>query len=275
MSFAPARSAQPKSSVPPNVENMAKTIFITGANRGIGQQLARDMAAAGLDVLVGARDLQKGRAAATRIRRETGGRAKAIAIDVTNAMSVQSAFRIVADGAIRIDALVNNAGIYRCDDSDRVRRTFDTNFFGPHRVIEAALPLFADKASITNVTSGLGALDRLSDSDGRRLTAASLTVDGLLELVAEACAGREPVWGTDAYGASKAALNALTRIMAGSLRGRGISVNAVDPGWVRTDMGGRNAPLSVEEGAKGVRAAVEYEGTGHVLRGGVPLPQSF
>src|SRR5262245_37278384 len=91
---------------------MTRTTLVTGANRGIGQQVARVLAGAGWDVLVGARDRQKGEAAAARLRKETRGRLKAIELDVTSDASVATATQKLRDGAIRIDALVNNAGIY-------------------------------------------------------------------------------------------------------------------------------------------------------------------
>src|SRR5947209_3251399 len=92
---------------------MAKTALITGGNRGIGQQLARELASEGWDVLVPARDKQKGEAAVARLRKDTGGRLKAVELDVTSDASVATAAQKLRDGAIRIDALVNNAGIYR------------------------------------------------------------------------------------------------------------------------------------------------------------------
>src|SRR5262245_15555426 len=140
---------------------MAKTALVTGANRGIGQQVAQVLGGEGWDVLVGARDRQKGEAAAARLRKATGGRLKAVEIDVTSDASVAAAAQKLRDGAIRIDALVNNAGIYGVRGPDAVARTIETNFFGPLRVTLALLPLLHDGATITNVTSGLGSLANL------------------------------------------------------------------------------------------------------------------
>src|SRR3954469_4808400 len=92
---------------------MAKTALVTGANRGIGQQVARVLATEGWDVLVGSRDKKKGDATAARLRKDTGGRLRAVEIDVTSETSVATAAQKLRDGAIRIDALVNNAGVYR------------------------------------------------------------------------------------------------------------------------------------------------------------------
>jgi NAD(P)-dependent dehydrogenase (short-subunit alcohol dehydrogenase family) len=250
---------------------MAKTALITGANRGIGQQVARVLAADGWDVLVGARDRKQGEAAAARLRKETGGRLKAVELDVTSDASVATAAQKLRDGAIRIDALVNNAGIYgAARGPDGVARTLETNFFGPLRVTLGLLPLLRDGATITNVTSGLGALANL-DAEHRRLLA-----DPALTRVALAAHVRDVIdsgatWGTDAYGVSKAALNALTRILAAELAPRHIRVNATDPGWTRTDMGGRGAPRSIEQGAASVLHGVTATGTGGVFRDGRPI----
>ena len=244
---------------------MAKTALVTGGNRGIGQELARVLASEGWDVLVGARDRKKGDAAAARLRDETGGRLKGVELDVTSDDSVASAAQKLRDGAIRIDALVNNAGIYR---DGGVARTIETNFFGPLRTTLAMLPLLRDGATITNVTSGLGALAHLDDAHARRLADPALDRDALVALVREFVRANGAGWGTDAYGVSKAALNALTRILAREHAPRQIRVNATDPGWVRTEMGGRGAPRSVEQGAASVRFGVTATETGGVFRDG-------
>ena len=244
---------------------MARTALVTGGNRGIGQQVARVLATEGWDVLVGARDKQKGEAAAARLRKDTGGRLKAVELDVASEASVATAAQKLKDGAIRLDALVNNAGIYR-DAS--AAHTIETNFFGPLRVTLAMLPLLRDGATITNVTSGLGALANLDDAHRRLLADPALTRDALVAAMHEYVRAGGKGWGTDAYGVSKAAVNALTRILAGELAPRQIRVNATDPGWARTDMGGRGAPRSVEQGAASVLFAVTTTETGGVFRDG-------
>jgi NAD(P)-dependent dehydrogenase (short-subunit alcohol dehydrogenase family) len=248
---------------------MAKTVLVTGANRGIGQQVALVLAEQGWDVLLGSRDRHKGDATATRLRKTTAGRVKAVEIDVTDQASVATAAAKLRDGAIRIDALVNNAGVYGvARGPDGVARTIETNLLGALRTTLAMLPLLHDGATITNVTSGLGALANLDDAHRRLLADPELTRDALVELVRGFVRGGGTGWGTDAYGVSKAALNALTRILAGELASRQVRVNATDPGWVRTEMGGRGAPRSVEQGAASVLFGVTAAETGGVFRDG-------
>jgi carbonyl reductase 1 len=226
---------------------MAKTALITGGNRGIGQQIAHVLATRGWDVLVASRDGKKGEAAVARLRKATGGRLKAVELDVTSDASVTTAAQKLRDGAIRIDALVNNAGVYGA--SSGVAETLETNFFGPLRVTLALLPLLDDGATITNVTSDLAGPHR------RKFV--GLTREALV-------ARMRDFTGDDAYGVSKAALEALTRIMAVELASRNIRVNATCPGWVRTDMGGRNAPRTVEQGAASVLFGVTATETGGI-----------
>jgi len=244
---------------------VAKTVLITGANRGIGQQLAKELAGDGWDVLVGARDRAKGDAAAARLRKDTGGRLKGVELDVASDASVATAVQKLRDGAIRIDALVNNAGIYGRTDP---AATLETNFFGPLRVTLALVPLMTDGATVTNVTSGLGELSNLDAAHRRLLQDPALTRDALVEHVRGFVRGE--AWGTNAYGVSKAALNALTRLLAAELPN--LRINATCPGWVRTDMGGRGAPRSVEEGAASVRFGVTATESGGIFRDGKRIP---
>ena len=249
---------------------MARSALVTGGNRGIGQQVARVLAGDGWDVLVGSRDRKTGDAAAARLRKETGGRLKAVELDVTSDASVATCAQKLKDGAIRLDALVNNAGVYgAARGAGGVATTIETNFFGPLRVTLALLPLLRDGATITNVTSGLGSLDNLDPSRRRLLGDPALTRDALVDAMHELVAAGGKGWGTDAYGVSKAALDALTRIFARELAPRQIRVNSTCPGWVRTDMGGRNAPRSVEQGAASVLWGVTATETGGVFRDGV------
>ncbi len=251
---------------------MTTTALISGANRGIGQQVARVLATTGWDVLVGARDRAKGTSAVNRLRKDTGGRLKLVELDVTSDGSITTAAHKLRDGAIRLDALVNNAGVYgTARGPDGVALTLETNFFGPLRLTLGMLPLLRDGATITNVTSGLGELANLAPEYRRRLADPALTREALVELMRSVVHDGGARWGTDAYGVSKAALNALTRILAAELASRNIRVNATCPGWVRTDMGGRGAPRSVEAGAASVLFGVTATQTGGVFRDGVRI----
>jgi carbonyl reductase 1 len=243
---------------------MKRTVLITGGNRGIGQQVARVLATDGWDVLIAGRDRAKCDAAAARMRKDTGGRLRGVELDVTSDASVATAAQKLRDGAIKLDALVNNAGIY---GRHAAELTIETNLLGPLRVTRALLPLLRDGATITNVTSGLGELANLDTQHRKLLTDPALTIDALIAALRQMLANDED-WGTDAYGVSKAALNALTRLLAVELADRKIRVNATCPGWVRTDMGGRGAPRSVEEGAASVLFGVTATETGGVFRDG-------
>jgi NAD(P)-dependent dehydrogenase (short-subunit alcohol dehydrogenase family) len=248
---------------------MVRTALVTGGNRGVGQQVARVLAEDGWDVVIGARDRPKGDAAAARLRKDTSGRLKAVELDVTSDASIAAAAQKLRDGAIRIDALVNNAGVNgAARGPDGIARTIETNFFGPLRVALGLLPLLRDGATITNVTSGLGALDNLDAAHRRLLADPALARDDLVAHMREFVRTGGEGWGTDAYGVSKAALNALTQILATELAPRQIRVNATCPGWVRTDMGGRGAPRSVEQGAASVLFGVTATETGGIFRDG-------
>lgn len=249
---------------------MSTTALITGANRGIGQQLARELATRGWDVLVGARDKKKADGAAARLRKDTAGRLRGVALDVTSDESVATAVHKLRDGAIKIDALVNNAGVYgaAARGSDGIRLTMETNLFGPLRVTVALLPLLRDGATVTNVTSGLGSVSNLDTAHRKLLTDPALDRETLVATMRDFVATGGTGWDADAYSVSKAALNALTRILATELAPRQIRVNATCPGWVRTDMGGRGAPRSVEDGAASVLFGVTAPGTGGIFRDG-------
>jgi NAD(P)-dependent dehydrogenase (short-subunit alcohol dehydrogenase family) len=222
---------------------MRRVALVTGASRGVGLEVCRQLAERDYAVLLGARDLAKGERAA----RALPGEVHAIGLDVADPDSVRAA----AAGLDRVDALVNNAAILYDTwqrgidaDLDQVRDAFETNVIGAWRVTEAVLPLLrrSPSARIVNVSSGAGAL---SDMGG----------------------------GTPAYRTSKAALNALTRILAAELRGERILVNAICPGWVATDMGGAGG-RPVSEGAAGIVWAVELPDdgpTGGFFRDGRPL----
>ena len=201
----------------------ARTVLVTGGNRGIGLEVCRQLAGRGLQVLLSSRDAD----AAATAARAIGLDVQAIQLDVSSAVSIDYAKTDIDKRFGGVDVLVNNAAIMLNEyDSlfdtplDNLRRTFETNVFGAVAVSQAFVPGMVDRGygRIVNVSSRAGQLTTMS--------------------------GYAP-----AYSMSKAALNAFTRQLADATNGSGVLVNSACPGWVQTAMGGRNAPRSVEEGA--------------------------
>jgi NAD(P)-dependent dehydrogenase (short-subunit alcohol dehydrogenase family) len=205
---------------------------VTGAYRGLGRETSRQLGALGYTVILTARQEQEGRAATEALRGE-GFDVHFHLLDVTDETAIELLANFVRDVFGRLDVLVNNAGIFpdpppgSGKDSvfdaalQAVRAGFETNTVGPLRLCQALIPLMDGSGRVVNVSSGMG---QLSEMNG-------------------CCPG---------YRLSKTALNAVTRIFAEELKGSNVKVNAVCPGWVRTDMGGSNAELSVADGAKGI-----------------------
>ena len=204
-----------------------RIVLVTGANKGIGFEVARQLARKGFHVFLGARDEEAGRAATEKLRNE--GEITLVKIDIANAESIARAVEEFSRQADLLDTLVNNAGILLDEDKDILKisaetfeKTVRTNTLGPLLVSQAFVPLLekSDTPRIVNVSSGGGQL-----ADG---------ADG---------------WAP-AYCISKTALNGVTSQLAAALPK--FAVNSVCPGWVRTDMGGANATRSVGEGASGI-----------------------
>jgi NAD(P)-dependent dehydrogenase (short-subunit alcohol dehydrogenase family) len=210
--------------------------LITGANKGLGLETARQLGKQGITVLIGTRDLARG-AAAVQTLAQDGIKAVAIQLEVTDAASIAAAAAQVAKQYGQLDVLVNNAGVldYAADTGvettsiDTFRRVFETNVFGLIAVTQAFLPLLKKSASarIVNLTSILGSIAEHADPNSFIY------------------AMRWP-----AYDASKAAVNMYTVELAHTLKGTKIKVNAAHPGWVKTDMGGEQAPMEIVDGAK-------------------------
>jgi carbonyl reductase 1 len=209
-----------------------RTALVTGASRGIGREVARTLSSEGWQVIAAVRD-------PATVPRGT----EAQVVDVSDAASIEAlAQRLRARNQL-LDALVNNAGIYK----GPARAIWAVNVLGPLLLTRALEPLLAPNARVVMVTSGLGALSAQPKALVRCLSNPELSFAELERLAEEAPGG---------YGGSKAALNAMTRLFAQSLESRRIQVSAIDPGWVRTDMGGRNAPRSVADGAARVLSGV-------------------
>jgi NAD(P)-dependent dehydrogenase (short-subunit alcohol dehydrogenase family) len=208
----------------------ARIALITGSNRGIGLEIARQLAAEEIAVIIGARDPAKG-AEAAEFLRAGGAEADAVALDVTDQESIESAIDTIEDSFGPIDILINNAAVlidrpegfdssvFDMDD-DTMRLTFETNVLGPARLMKAIVPGMCERGygRVVNVSSQAGQLTRMSA-------------------------------GYPAYRISKAALNALTRIVAAEVDHPNVLINAMCPGWCRTEMGGREAERSPEQGA--------------------------
>lgn len=207
-----------------------KTFLVTGANKGIGYEIARQLAETGAHVYVGARDTSRGQAAADKLRGEfPAAGITFLPLDVADSGSIDRAVATLSSGVKFLDGLINNAGVHDDEidasilstDIDLIRRTLDTNTFGPLYLTQKLAPLLAkakDGGRVVNLSSGLGQLSEMED-------------------------------GHPAYSISKTALNAVTRQLASAFKQQGITVNSVCPGWVKTDMGGENAQRTVDEGA--------------------------
>lgn len=213
-----------------------RVALITGANKGLGLETARQLGRMGATVLVGARDEARGREATKALQSEKID-AKFVPLDVTDASSVANAAKFVAQEFGRLDILINNAGIALTSSDgpastttpDIFRRTFDVNVFGVVSVTQAMLPLLRKSTAgrIVNLSSILGSIAEHADPNS-------------------------PIYAMKfaAYDTSKAALNMYTNHLAIELRGTPIKVNAAHPGWVKTDMGGPEAPMNLDDGVK-------------------------
>lgn len=233
-----------------------RVALVTGANRGMGLEIVRQLSRLGLIAVLAARDLEKGKVAAATLAAEEFD-VPVVALDVTDADSIRAAVAEVWGLFGRIDVLVNNAAILKegllpedtsvLDVSgDLVNQTFLTNTVGPLRMIQATVPGMRERGygRIVNLSSGAG---QLAEMGG----------------------------GFPAYRLSKSALNALTRITAAELGAHEIKINSVCPGWVRTDMGGPHATRTVEHGAETAvwLATLPEDGpTGGFFRDMKPIP---
>ncbi len=213
------------------------TVLITGANKGIGLEVARQLAARGMRVLVGARDAGRGQAAVDALHAEGLKEVELVELDVSSQASIDKAAAAIEQRFGQLDVLINNAGIIvdgsapSVTPADKLRETFDTNFFGAIALTQALLPLLRQSANarIVNVSSGLGSLTQHSD----------------------------PSWPYSffnglAYCSSKTAINAFTVLLAKELREAGIQVNVADPGYTATDLNNHSGTQTVAEGSEAI-----------------------
>jgi NAD(P)-dependent dehydrogenase (short-subunit alcohol dehydrogenase family) len=219
-------------------QQKVKVGLITGANRGIGFETAKGLAALGITVILGTRDIIKGQAAAQQLQ-DLGFKAEAIEYDANQSQSADSVYEYIDEHYGKLDILVNNAGILQEQlmgknnstsvSTDVLQQTFQTNLFAVIALTQKLLPLIkkAPAGRIVNLSSIL----------------ASLTLHSMQ---------KSPIDPAKAfaYNASKTALNAYTIHLARELRDTNVKVNAAHPGWVKTSVGGANAPMEVEDSAK-------------------------
>ena len=202
-----------------------KTALVTGANKGIGLEIARQLAAKDIEVILSARNSDLGMAAYLDVKSE-GGKVHFVQLDVSDKKSVHKAVESAKEMVGQLDILINNAAILLDGGRDflrlseeEIRLTMEINAFGPLWIARAFLPLMKEGGRMVNISSGAGAV----------------------------CGGMgtyEPM-----YSISKASLNAITMQLAHALKHKNILVNAVCPGWVKTDMGGASAPKTTSQGA--------------------------
>lgn len=205
--------------------------FVTGANKGIGFEVARQLGEMGYVVVIGSRDAERGTKAAEILSKE-GLDIRSVKIDVENESDIAALPKYFEESFGRLDVLINNAGVML--DSQELspanfRKTYEVNVIAPFFITQALLPLLKQSPAgrIVNQSSILG----------------SLTINSQPGTISTE-------WLAPAYNSSKAALNLLTVVLSRQLSGTNIKVNAAHPGWVKTDLGGEGAPLETPEGAE-------------------------
>ncbi len=256
-------------------ESDRPTALVTGANRGLGLETSNQLKADGFRVILTSRDESDGIAAARKLDPD-GKDVLYHQLDITERGSISALAKELPRLVPQLDALVNNAGIGSWGADRRASiRTIETNYFGSRDVTDALLPFMPNGGRVVMVSSGLGELSTLGRDLRAQFADPKLTCPALDSLVSSYLASLETGetkrsgWPS-AYSVSKVALNALTRILARELSPRGIRVNAVCPGWVRTGIGGRGATRSVPVGARSIVLGVMLpkDATGGFYRDG-------
>ena len=217
------------------MKHQKRVALVTGANKGIGFAISRRLAEKGTTVVMGARDLQKGKEACAQLS-EKGCDVHFHPLDVCRPENIETILEFIDNHFKRLDILVNNAGIMIDGDAtaltinpNRLQETLQTNFFGPLLLCQGCIPLMRKHGygRIVNMSSTLGSLAEIADES---------SAYGEIQ--------------SPAYRISKAALNSITVLVAKEVRGENILVNSVCPGWVKTDLGGQMAPLTPDQGAE-------------------------
>ncbi len=241
-----------------------KIVLVTGGNRGIGFEICRQLDNLGHKVILGSRDIIKGKKAAKKLSKNVIARQ----LDVTDEKSIQNLFAFISSDFDKLDVLINNAGVGAQRDNDEksffddVKKIMETNLYGVWRMTQVFVPLLK-KAGITPHRKGASeaSLSSVKNTMSTNFYGAWRMMRNFIPLVQNSDNGRiinissgmgefKKLTGEyPGYSMSKASLNALTIMLANELKEKGIKVNAMCPGWVRTEMGGPNAPLSVSEGA--------------------------
>jgi NAD(P)-dependent dehydrogenase (short-subunit alcohol dehydrogenase family) len=243
--------------------------LITGGNRGVGLQTARELGRQGILTVLGVRDPEKGAAAASRLEAE-GCRAEVVRLDLADASTYTAVYRYLEDRFGKLDILINNAGVWKESETassavpdhhrtsvlpmEILRETFETNFFATVQLTQCLLPLIRKSPAgrIVNVSSIMASLTLHADPASRIY--------------------HKKIF---AYDASKTALNAFTIHLAYDLKDTPIKVNSAHPGWVRTEMGGESAMLDLADGGKtsALLATLPADGpTGGYFHLGQPVP---
>ena len=226
--------------------------LVTGGNRGIGREVCRQLAQLGARVILGSRDASKGEAAAIELK-ASGADVEARQLDVASVQSIRECMTWIRNSVGRLDILVNNAGIMLEDADDDpleeleiIRETMQTNVYGALLLSRLAIPIMKSRryGRVVNLSSSMGALSEMGA-------------------------------GYIGYRMSKAGINVVTRVVAAETEGMGILVNSLDPGWVKTSMGGPRAPRPLEQGAETIvwLATLPDSGpTGLFFRDRQPIP---
>lgn len=236
---------------------MNRIALVTGANKGLGLETARQLAQEGLTVLMASRDKERGMASVKKLKDE-GLDVESVQLEVTNKAEIEALVQHIDVTYGKLDVLVNNAGIMHSGEptgintadivkQDVLRETFDVNFFSLVNLTQKFLPLLkkSESGRIINVSSILGSNTVQSDESSP-------------------WSGIKPF----AYNASKSALNSFTVHLAAALKNTNIKVNSAHPGWVKTDLGGKNAPLEAPEGAKTSVSLSSADFTGKFVHNG-------